>query len=122
MTAHTTARLWQCHLDARAAGSMPPPPAPVTQSGRAMAKAALEQARAMTSKTARATEDRKGVTALTSWRDTPYDSRRVVAMLAGLPPSVADKTDRQLSETEKAMLRSAARRLSDGITGLAKSL
>lgn len=114
--------LWQSHLDARATGAMPPPPSSATDKGRAMCKAVLEQARAMSSRTASTPQNRAQFIGLTSWRDTSYEYRRMLAVMASLPPSVADKTDRDLSETEKTMLRAAAKRVSEGISGLAASL
>nr|GFD60135.1 hypothetical protein [Tanacetum cinerariifolium] len=47
------------------------------------------------------------------WRDTSYEYRRMLAVMATLSPSVADKIDRDLSETEKTMLRAAAKRVSE---------
>lgn len=114
--------LWQSHLDAHATGMMPPAAAPATDKGRAACKAVLEQVRAMSAKTVRPAQNREQFIGLTSWRDTNYEYRRMLAVLASLPPSVADKTDRDLTETEKTMLRAAAKRISEGISGLAASL
>lgn len=47
------------------------------------------------------------------WRETPEPFRKLVARSAGLPLDVADKFDRDLTETEKAMIRAAAGRLKE---------
>ncbi len=46
-----------------------------------------------------------------SWSNTPEAFRRLVARAALLGPEVVDKLDRDLSESEKAAIREAARRL-----------
>lgn len=117
-----SSRLWQSHLDARDAGMMPPPPAPTTDTGREMSKRVLEQARAMSARLSRPAASRQPVASLTSWKDTPYEHRRMLAFMAQLPLSVADKSDRELTEPEKAILRAAAQRVAQGISGLAASL
>ncbi len=114
--------LWQCHLDARASGAMPPAPAQATETGRQLCKAALEHARSLSRKATRPAHDREHLIGLTSWRDTPHEYRRMLAVMASLPPSTADKTDRELTENEKAMLRAAAKRVSEAVRGLAASL
>ena len=114
--------LWQCHQDARASGMMPPAPATATEKGRELCKAALEQARAISRRATRPADERAHLAGLTSWRDTPHEYRRMLAVLASLPQSVADKTDRELTESEKALLRVAAKRISEGVRGLAASL
>lgn len=113
---------WQCHLDARASGAMPSLPTPATDKGRQLSKAVLEQARSLSRKNTRAAEGREYLIGLTSWRDTPYEYRRMLAIMASLPPSLADRSDRELTENEKALLRVAAKRVSEGIRGLAASL
>lgn len=114
---------WQCHLDAHAQGSMPAPAAPVTDRGRALARAALDEIRNTTKRGAAVrTADREQFIGLTSWRETPPEYRRVLASLASLSADVAEKADRELTENEKTLLRAAARRLSDGIRNLAGSL
>lgn len=47
------------------------------------------------------------------WRDTPEAFRRLIARSAGLPLDVVAKLDRDLTETEKAMIRNAAARLKE---------
>lgn len=127
MQVHTSSLgFWQCHLDARASGVMPADPAPATDTGRKACAALLEQARAMSRKASApalaSMQERARFTGLTSWTDTPREYRRMLAVMASLPPSLADKSDRDLSENEKALLRAAAKRISQGISGLAASL
>lgn len=52
---------------------------------------------------------RKSFAALCCWHDTPELYRRMVAHAAGLPREVADKIDRDLTEREKELIRSAVR-------------
>lgn len=44
---------------------------------------------------------------LTCWKDTPQLYRRMVVAAAGLSAEVVNKIDRDLSESEKVMIRSA---------------
>lgn len=79
----------------------------VTEQGKRESERALQMARDMCAAaktTARAT--RKPVM-LTCWKDTPQLYRRMVVAAAGLSADVANKIDRDLSETEKVMIRSA---------------
>lgn len=55
---------------------------------------------------------------LTCWKDTPQLYRRMLATAAGLSADVVNKIDRDLTETEKVMLRSAATDLRDHLNGL----
>ncbi|MGZ5819588.1 MAG: hypothetical protein ACXWJD_12685 [Burkholderiaceae bacterium] len=47
------------------------------------------------------------------WHDVPELYRNLIARAAGLSPKVVKKVDRDLTEQEKVMLRSAARDLSE---------
>jgi hypothetical protein len=49
--------------------------------------------------------------AAAAWRSTPEPFRRLVARAAGLSLDVVKKQDRELTETEKALIRAAAQRL-----------
>jgi hypothetical protein len=51
---------------------------------------------------------RKSFSSITCWKDTPQLYRKVMARVAGLSADVVEKIDRDLTETEKAMLRAAA--------------
>jgi hypothetical protein len=115
----------QSHVDARQLGTMPPAPVQRTdtqrQLGRQVLSSAVEACRAAT-RSAQQRTTRAPSMALTCWRETPRNHRRILARLAGLSFDVADKSDRDLTEDEKAQLRAAARELLDGIGGLAASL
>ncbi|GGI16919.1 hypothetical protein [Oxalicibacterium faecigallinarum] len=50
---------------------------------------------------------RRDLVSLTCWKDTPQLYRKMIARVAGLSGDVVEKRDRDLTETEKAMLRSA---------------
>lgn len=73
----------------------------------------LAQALALAAPRKRATAGdaagRRQYAGLTCWRDTPELFRRVIVRLADLPAEVASKFDKDLTETEKAMLRAAIR-------------
>lgn len=75
-----------------------------TEQGKRESERALQAARDMCAK-AKSTS-RKPVM-LTCWKDTPQLYRRMVVAAAGLSADVANKIDRDLSETEKVMIRSA---------------
>jgi hypothetical protein len=47
------------------------------------------------------------------WRETPEPFRKLLARSAGLSLDVVSKFDRDLTETEKTMIRSAAARLKE---------
>jgi hypothetical protein len=47
------------------------------------------------------------------WRETPESFRKLIVRSAGLPADVVGKLDRDLTETEKAMIRAAAKRLKE---------
>jgi hypothetical protein len=51
--------------------------------------------------------------ASSGWRDAPEPFRKLIARSAGLPLGVVAKMDRDLSETEKSMIRNAAARLKE---------
>lgn len=55
---------------------------------------------------------------ITCWHNTPELYRVMVARCAGLGPDVVGKMDRDLSEREKALLRSAVRDLRDYLNSL----
>jgi hypothetical protein len=79
---------------------------------RDTAKAYLAEVKAMLIKPKKQIQNitaREALHGITCWRDTPEIFRKHIARLAGLNLDVAAKMDRDLSETEKAMLRSAAR-------------
>lgn len=125
---HTGSRrasgLWQSHLSAVDLGTMPAPAAPATDTGRQLAKMAVAAARASCAPARTAATDpaREKLAGLTCWRETSPEHRRVLVMLANLPRETTDKSDRDLTESEKVLLRAAARRLAEGISGLAASL
>lgn len=52
---------------------------------------------------------RQTLAAIRCWHDTPELYRRMVARAAGLPGDVVGKIDRDLSEREKELIRSAVR-------------
>lgn len=60
-------------------------------------------------------EDREALKGISCWKDTPERYRKHIARLAGLSLDVAAKMDRDLSESEKSMIRSAARDM-NGVT------
>jgi hypothetical protein len=53
------------------------------------------------------------------WHDTPELYRKHLARLAGLPLDVAAKLDRDLTESEKSLLRAAARDFRDFTSAVA---
>ncbi|HYD61939.1 MAG TPA: hypothetical protein VEC35_16355 [Noviherbaspirillum sp.] len=108
----------QWHESQRPA-KLPPPPTPATEAGRKACAALIAKCRA---KAPTPQMRRSQFIGLTSWHDTPRDYRRVVAHLAGLPETVIDKYDRNLSENEKCLLRTAARNLRDQVAALAGSI
>jgi hypothetical protein len=86
-----------------------PPALPeITDTGRQHLQAALSMCQRQGPKSAR-----PEVKPLTCWKETPEPFRRLVARSAGLPLDVVHKIDRELSETEKAMIRAAAARLKE---------
>jgi hypothetical protein len=88
---------------------------------RDTARAHLAAVKAMLAKPAKQVQDiaaREALRGITCWRDTPEIFRKHIARLAGLNLDVAAKMDRDLSETEKAMLRSAARDMQRVTAGL----
>lgn len=52
------------------------------------------------------------------WHDVPAGLRKTIARAAGLPSDVVDKLDRDLTESEKCHIRTAAKRLRDIAEGL----
>jgi hypothetical protein len=86
-----------------APASMPPPPAQRTSVGIEYLESLKKQS-ASAPKMPR--EMRKPVN-ITCWKDTPQLYRKLIARVAGLSADVVEKKDRDLTETEKAMLRSA---------------
>lgn len=89
------------HLS-HAAASLPPPPTSKTPLGLKY----LESLRQRSASPVDAKPTRRPVN-ITCWKDTPQLYRRMVVAAAGLSADVANKIDRDLSETEKVMLRSA---------------
>lgn len=51
------------------------------------------------------------------WRATPELYRRIIVRCAGLPADVVGKIDRDLTESEKALLRAAIRDLQVSLPG-----
>lgn len=93
--------------------NMPPPPAQKTSVGIEYLKSLKERATVPVA----ARSLRRPVN-LTCWKDTPQLYRRMLATAAGLSADVVNKNDRDLTETEKVMLRSAATDLRDHLNGL----
>jgi hypothetical protein len=89
----------------------PAAPAPLpdfSESNRERVKAVLSICRRQGPKTAR-----QDVKPARSWSETPEPFKRLVARAAGLSQDVVGKVDRDLSETEKALIRLAAARLKE---------
>jgi hypothetical protein len=117
----------QYHVDARKLGHLSDEPVPeATAAGRAMAAEAVRAARQASAKFEPAAGINSRNSQLTigrrSWHETPVKYRRIICHLACLPSDVADKMDRDLTESEKVLLRAAARDLYDGIRGTAEAL
>lgn len=115
----------QYHIDARTLGVFPPAPSAPTEAGRVMAAEALRIARQGSAKfvtPAPTLHDKQRNIGSTSWSDTPVKHRRIIAHLACLPSDISNRLDRELTESEKTLLRAAARDLYEGINGLSASL
>lgn len=86
----------------------------VTPEGRAHLSRALQMVR----KCGTAARSSRKPVHLTCWKDTPQLYRRMVVAAAGLSADVVEKKDRDLSETEKVMLRSASSDMRDWLNTL----
>lgn len=76
---------------------------PVTETGRRALAALLAQARTDD----RAAARRSPAAPSAAWRDVPQLYRRMIVAAAGVAPEVVEKIDRDLTEREKVMIRSA---------------
>jgi len=115
----------QYHVDARQLGTFPVAPTEATATGKQMAAEAVRMAREASAKfapTATNLRNKQRLAHHTSWCDTPMKHRRIIAHLACLPSDISEKSDRDLTENEKTLLRAAARDLYEGISGLSASL
>lgn len=117
----------QSHVDARVLGSYPAAASRPTENGRAAARAAVSAARAASKKfttvsPAPDNTERQKFIGLTSWSGTPEKYRKILAQLASLPSDTAHKSDRELTENEKVLLRAAVKDLLFGIGALAGSI
>ena len=83
------------------------PTVPVINVEQARCKLAQAKALIKCEKPAIKDDSRKQLIGITCWHNTPELYRRMVTHAAGLERSVVEKLDRDLTESEKVMLRSA---------------
>ncbi|MES2027370.1 MAG: hypothetical protein V4448_17625 [Pseudomonadota bacterium] len=95
-------------------GQLPPLPSGKTSVGVEY----LAQIKAQSAKTNPVKRDLRRPVMLTCWKDTPQLYRRMVVAAAGLSADVVNKIDRDLSETEKVMIRAAVTDLRDHLNML----
>jgi len=99
-----------------------PPEIPVTAISVSEARKRLAEARAIIArkKPLLVDDGRRALASITCWKDIPQLYRKVLARVAGLSADVVEKMDRDLTETEKAMLRSAASDMRGYLESLAR--
>jgi len=99
-----------------------PPEIPVAGISISEARKRLAEARAIIArkKPLPVDDGRRAFASITCWKDIPQLYRRVLARVAGLSADVVEKMDRDLTETEKAMLRSAASDMRGYLESLAR--